>query len=313
VPSRGKQLLYAAIYDALAPGGSFFNLDGARPVEDELREVYRAAGGRPARSRPDEERARLSSHYFETLDEQLDLLRGAGFRLVDCFWKCLDQVLADRRPEPADLPRLTYTSMVANEALRLYPPAWAIVRAAIRPTRVGGRPLTWTSVGAGTTGIDRSATVTTLTLSDELAGISTVLSWVAVTLKLTVALAPGASDGSWQKTSVPLPPPPMLVHSAPVAVSPLNLTPLGVEEPSDPVATFPEVFVTTIEIGEATPSLRLSGPVIVMLKAPVALTVAAWTGRMAARLSPATASSEPTTRRAKPEYRGERVRSELAR
>jgi tRNA (cmo5U34)-methyltransferase len=93
VPSRGKQLLYAAIYNALAPGGSFFNLDGARPVEDELREVYRAAGGRPARARPDEERARLSSHYFETLDEQLDFLRGAGFRLVDCFWKCLDLVL----------------------------------------------------------------------------------------------------------------------------------------------------------------------------------------------------------------------------
>jgi tRNA (cmo5U34)-methyltransferase len=93
VPTRGKQLLYAAIYNVLVPGGPFFNLDGARPTQDELREIYRAAGGRPARSRPDEERARLSSHYFETLDEQLDLLRGAGFRLVDCFWKCLDLVL----------------------------------------------------------------------------------------------------------------------------------------------------------------------------------------------------------------------------
>jgi|SRR5579864_4711149 len=93
VPTRGKQLLYAAIFNALAPGGAFFNLDGARPVEDELRDVYRAAGGRPARSRPDEERARLSNHYFETLDEHLDLLRAAGFRLVDCFWKCLDLVL----------------------------------------------------------------------------------------------------------------------------------------------------------------------------------------------------------------------------
>jgi cytochrome P450 len=53
----------------------------------------------------------------------------------------LDQVLAERRPEPTDLPRLTYTSMVINEALRLYPPAWAIERAAIRSTRVGGRPV----------------------------------------------------------------------------------------------------------------------------------------------------------------------------
>ena len=93
MPSRGKQLLYAAIYRALAPDGAFFNLDGARPLEDELREVYRTAGGRPPRSRPDEERARISGHYFETLDEQLDFLRAAGFRLVDCFWKRLDLVL----------------------------------------------------------------------------------------------------------------------------------------------------------------------------------------------------------------------------
>jgi len=93
VPSQGKQLLYAAIYKSLAPGGAFFNLDGARPAQDELREVYRAAGGRPPRARPDEAQARLSNHYFETLDEQLDFLRAAGFRVVDCFWKCLDLVL----------------------------------------------------------------------------------------------------------------------------------------------------------------------------------------------------------------------------
>jgi SAM-dependent methyltransferase len=93
VPSHAKQLLYVAIYESLVAGGAFFNLDGARPPEAELSEIYRAAGGRPARSRPDEERARLSGHYFETLDEQLDFLSDAGFRLVDCFWKRLDLVL----------------------------------------------------------------------------------------------------------------------------------------------------------------------------------------------------------------------------
>jgi SAM-dependent methyltransferase len=93
IPSQGKQLLYAAIYRVLAPGGAFFNLDGARPAQEELREVYRVAGGRPPRSRPDAEQAQLSGHYFETLDEQLDFLRAAGFRVVDCFWKCLDLVL----------------------------------------------------------------------------------------------------------------------------------------------------------------------------------------------------------------------------
>jgi hypothetical protein len=89
---HAKQLLYIAIYNALTPGGAFFNLDGT-PVKEELRAIYRAAGGRPSHNRPDDERARLSDHYFETLDEQLDFLRAAGFRLVDCFWKRLDLVL----------------------------------------------------------------------------------------------------------------------------------------------------------------------------------------------------------------------------
>jgi SAM-dependent methyltransferase len=93
VSSEAKQRLYAAIYAALAPRGVLLNLDGARPVEDGLSAIYRAAGGRPARSRPEEERSRMSGHYFETLDEQLDFLRAAGFRLVDCFWKRLDLVL----------------------------------------------------------------------------------------------------------------------------------------------------------------------------------------------------------------------------
>ena len=101
VPSRGKQLLYTAIYNALAPGGAFFNLDGARPADDELRDVYRAAGGRPPRSKPDEARARLSGHYFETLDEQLAFLRAAGFSPVDCFWKRLDLVLIGGYKQPA--------------------------------------------------------------------------------------------------------------------------------------------------------------------------------------------------------------------
>jgi SAM-dependent methyltransferase len=93
VSSRAKQRLYRAIFQSLEDGGAFLNLDGARPAEAELGELYRAAGGRPARSQPEEERSRLSGHYFETLDEQLEYLRAAGFRLVDCFWKRLDLVL----------------------------------------------------------------------------------------------------------------------------------------------------------------------------------------------------------------------------
>jgi cytochrome P450 len=54
----------------------------------------------------------------------------------------LEQVLAgQRRPELADVPRLPYTEAVVNEAMRLYPPAYAVSREAIRPTQIGGHPM----------------------------------------------------------------------------------------------------------------------------------------------------------------------------
>ena len=43
----------------------------------------------------------------------------------------LDLMLDGRAPTVADLPRLPYTAMVIQEAMRLYPPAWAISRAVI--------------------------------------------------------------------------------------------------------------------------------------------------------------------------------------
>jgi cytochrome P450 len=50
----------------------------------------------------------------------------------------LDQVLAGRIPEVSDLPKLTYTEMIAKEAMRLYPPAYAIGREAIEDCELGG-------------------------------------------------------------------------------------------------------------------------------------------------------------------------------
>jgi len=49
----------------------------------------------------------------------------------------LDAVLGDRAPSADDLSRLVYTDHVLREALRLYPPAWSIVRAAREPFRIG--------------------------------------------------------------------------------------------------------------------------------------------------------------------------------
>lgn len=50
----------------------------------------------------------------------------------------VDRVLGGRVPEFDDLPDLRYTEMVLAEAMRLYPPAWAIGRKAIAPFELGG-------------------------------------------------------------------------------------------------------------------------------------------------------------------------------
>src|SRR5262249_2853425 len=50
----------------------------------------------------------------------------------------LDQILAGRTPTAEDLPQLHYTRMVQEEAIRLYPPAWLIMRRAIQDDEIGG-------------------------------------------------------------------------------------------------------------------------------------------------------------------------------
>jgi cytochrome P450 len=50
----------------------------------------------------------------------------------------LDAVLGGRQPTVEDVPRLRYTEMVVAESMRLYPPAWAIGRLALKSHEVGG-------------------------------------------------------------------------------------------------------------------------------------------------------------------------------
>jgi cytochrome P450 len=50
----------------------------------------------------------------------------------------LKAVLEGRAPTLDDVPRLRYTEMVLAEAMRLYPPAWAIGRLALKDYEVGG-------------------------------------------------------------------------------------------------------------------------------------------------------------------------------
>jgi cytochrome P450 len=50
----------------------------------------------------------------------------------------LDQILVGRIPTVEDLPQLSYTRMVLEEAMRLYPPAWLLMRRAIQDDEIGG-------------------------------------------------------------------------------------------------------------------------------------------------------------------------------
>lgn len=50
----------------------------------------------------------------------------------------VDEVLQDRTPGFDDFPNLKYTEMVFAEAMRLYPPAWAVGRMAVHPFEIAG-------------------------------------------------------------------------------------------------------------------------------------------------------------------------------
>ena len=50
----------------------------------------------------------------------------------------LDEVLGDRAPSAADLPRLKFTEQIAKECMRLYPPAYGLGREAIEDCEIGG-------------------------------------------------------------------------------------------------------------------------------------------------------------------------------
>ncbi len=53
----------------------------------------------------------------------------------------LDEVLGDRPPTLADLPRLRYADHVISEGLRVFPTVWVVGREAIEPCEVGGYPI----------------------------------------------------------------------------------------------------------------------------------------------------------------------------
>jgi cytochrome P450 len=53
----------------------------------------------------------------------------------------VEQVLGGQTPSCPDLPAVSYTGQVFDEALRLYPPAWLITRKAIQADELEGNPV----------------------------------------------------------------------------------------------------------------------------------------------------------------------------
>ncbi len=55
-----------------------------------------------------------------------------------CFHSEVDEVLGERLPTVDDVARLKYTEMVLAESMRLYPPAWALGRLAVKDFQLDG-------------------------------------------------------------------------------------------------------------------------------------------------------------------------------
>lgn len=82
--------------------------------------------------RDEEIRDELMTFLLAGHETTANALTWTWFLLSQCrsVWErltCeLNEVVGDRLPTAADVPRLRYTKMVWNESLRLYPPAWSL-------------------------------------------------------------------------------------------------------------------------------------------------------------------------------------------
>ncbi len=65
-------------------------------------------------------------------------LLGTHPEIAKKFHDELDQVLGDRHPTFADLPRLKLTDQIVKESMRLYPPAYGLGREVIADCEIGG-------------------------------------------------------------------------------------------------------------------------------------------------------------------------------
>lgn len=116
LPDVRKRALYAEIYDLLAPGGSFVNLDHVASATPALEAIFEdlmidrltaAEGAASASARPRETvaveyrgRPDKAANILAPVELQCEWLRGSGFRDVDCFFKVFELAVFGGRRAP---------------------------------------------------------------------------------------------------------------------------------------------------------------------------------------------------------------------
>jgi SAM-dependent methyltransferase len=93
LPDPRKEQLYEEIFEVLAPGGLFLNLEHVAPVSARKHAEFLAACGIGAESED-------KSNLLAPLEMQLEWLRQIGFEEVDCDWKWLELALMAGRKGP---------------------------------------------------------------------------------------------------------------------------------------------------------------------------------------------------------------------
>ena len=140
-PAR-QRALYGEVFDVLAPGGAFVNLEHVASPTPELHDEFLAALGTHARDRRPVEPARRGRDH-------LTWLNACGFVNVDCFWKWRElAVVAGAKPGTTpDARRRTmsvidfFEYLAAHEQTRELAIELADVWAAHASTRADARHL----------------------------------------------------------------------------------------------------------------------------------------------------------------------------